>query len=131
MNPTTYLLFLDDVRVPIDVMAYDPFPVYLRRDWEVVRSYAEFETRLRQDLQLNRWPSLISFDHDLADVHYSHLDGTIPYDQFSEKTGYHCAQLLIELCRNHHRSLPNYRCHSMNPAGKKNILSLLEQFSRL
>ncbi|MDP9961886.1 cyclic-phosphate processing receiver domain-containing protein [Chryseobacterium lathyri] len=67
-------------------------------------------------------PEMISFDHDLADIHYLKPDS----DEYAEKTGYECAKWLIEYCMDHYLDLPKFYCHSMNPVGKENILSLLK-----
>ncbi|MDQ0066004.1 cyclic-phosphate processing receiver domain-containing protein [Chryseobacterium lathyri] len=67
-------------------------------------------------------PEMISFDRDLADIHYLKPDS----DEYAEKTGYECAKWLIEYCMDHYLDLPKFYCHSMNPVGKENILSLLK-----
>jgi hypothetical protein len=69
-------------------------------------------------------PEMISLDHDLADIHYLKPNS----DEYAEKIGYDCAKWLIEYCMDNYLDLPKFYCHSMNPVGKKNILSLLENF---
>lgn len=124
MTYGSYNLFLDDLRQPIDAFKYTEDYVYLNIRWVVVRDFAEFA-----ELIIDRGlPELISFDHDLSDVHYKHLSNPIPYDAMTEKTGYHCAQWLADYCLDNKVPLPEFRCHSMNPAGKENILSLLNSF---
>lgn len=99
-------LFLDDMRKAPD------------NTWDVVRSYDEFT----QYIEKNGVPDIISFDHDLGLEHYPIFEEnpsamTIPYETYKEKTGYHCAQWLIQ-----RGILPSkYFVHSMNPVGKKNI----------
>ena len=58
-----------------------------------------------------------------ADKHYNnyYTDGT-----FKEKTGYHCAQFLVEECLRQKVALPDYAVHTMNPIGRENIISVME-----
>lgn len=122
-----YYLFLDDMRNPEDVFAYTHEQIYLV-GWVVVRSYDEFVNCILT----KGMPSLISFDHDLADVHYGvqdHLDKDY-YDTISEKTGYHCAKWLVDFCIDNKLKLPDYMVHSWNTSGKTNILSLLNNYKK-
>lgn len=112
-------LFLDDSRRAPDFT------------WDVVRNYAEFVSYI----SLHGMPDMISFDHDLGQEHYDHYCSTIgpvsievdlnkiqiPYQTFTEKTGYDCAKWLIVHCMDNKLRLPSYMVHSMNPVGKKNI----------
>jgi len=129
------LLWLDDVRDPI------------RGNWindqrvsEViwVKSYDEFVDWI----QKNGLPDKVSFDHDLADEHYTGYYGehdpalpeayqVDPYEQFTEKTGYECAKWLIEYCMDNKKELPLWAVHSFNPVGKINIKKILESYARL
>lgn len=98
-------LFLDDVRARPD-------------GWAVARSFGQFE----RILELYGVPDTISFDHDLGVEHYKDADGrVIDYSQYTEKTGYDCAKLLIE--RNEFPKLAFV--HSFNPVGAMNIANLL------
>ena len=45
-----------------------------------------------------------------------------------EKTGYSCAKWLIDFCIDKDLPLPEYFCHSLNPGGKENILSILKNY---
>jgi hypothetical protein len=56
---------------------------------------------------------------------------TIPYDSYKEKTGYHCAKWLVEYCLDKNLKLPDFQVHSMNPVGKANIQSYLDNFRRV
>lgn len=85
----------------------------------------------------NGLPDLISFDHDLADGHYhnSLQEGKINYaitdfDDEYNRTGYHCAQFLVEYCAITRQKLPNFIVHSMNPVGSENIQKLLENYKK-
>lgn len=123
----SYNLFLDDQRQPEDVFYYIPDPRYHTLTWVVVRSYAEFTTYI----QAQGLPALISFDHDLADLHYgSAINGVINYDDYTEKTGYDCAQWLGTYCATNHQKLPPYLVHSMNNIGRQNIESYLKNYRK-
>jgi hypothetical protein len=119
-----YWLFLDDERMPRNAFAYTHNDAYLSTEWIIVRNYDEFV----KTIEIHGLPSLISFDHDLADVHYGHLYGNIPYDKFTEKTGRDCAKWLVEYCLDRDLDPPLYMVHSMNPTGSKNIRGLLDNF---
>lgn len=120
---TRKLLFLDDIRYPVEVYHYTKQDIYLRKDWQIVRNYEQFVNRILE----KGLPKMISFDHDLADEHYLKPD----FQGHVEKTGYDCAKWLIEYCLDHDEDLPKFYCHSMNPVGKDNILYLLENFKKM
>jgi hypothetical protein len=123
-----YNLFLDDSRMPEDAFTYTKNPMYLNLKWYVVMNYDEFITTIES----NGMPNVISFDHDLGNDHYLHQQGEIPYDQFTEKTGYHCAKWLIEYCIDHVKDVPKIIfIHSMNPVGSRNIESLFRTYEKL
>lgn len=112
---TIYYIYLDDTRKPVDPM------------WHLVRSYDEFTSYI---LSLEDKSNLIiSFDHDLEDSHYTpeHLwddyEASKKYqeEQWHERTGYHCAQWLVEQW-----IVPDmFYVHSANPVWADNILHLL------
>lgn len=135
------LLWLDDVRNPLDTkQSWLPHSELLVTHGIVwVKSFSEFV----EHISTNGLPDFISFDHDLGnEYHWVEVeplneDGTIPsahvilYDSFEEeKTGFHCAKWLVEFCLDNNKRLPAFRVHSANPVGKKNIESLLVNFSR-
>ena len=97
-------------------------PIYISVEWIVVRNYDDFVKYITE----HGVPEILSFDHDLADEHYeSHQE----YDQYTEKTGYHCAKWLIYYCIDNKKELPaTILIHSMNPAGSMNIKSLFESY---
>lgn len=117
---TKRLLFLDDIRYPVEAYHYTKQDIFLRKDWHIVRNSEQFVNRIVE----KGLPEMISFDHDLADIHYLKPNS----DGYNEKTGYDCAKWLIEYCMDNFLDLPKFYCHSMNPIGKKNILSLLENY---
>ena len=121
-----YNLFLDDHRSPEDAFNYTGQPLYLMNDWIVVRNYDEFVKAITE-LGI---PDTVSFDHDLADVHYDvqdHVDEDY-YDLMAaqnEKTGFHCAKYLLNYCLDNELKIPKVVwIHSMNGPGAKNIDSL-------
>lgn len=116
-------LFLDDVRHPGDVTWIDLPPLL----WTVVRDFEAFVATV-QEMGV---PASVSFDHDLADEHYRALDGQVRrhvtgYDEFREKTGYHCAKWLVDHCMRHRLPLPDQVfVHTMNPVGRDKIAALI------
>lgn len=121
-----YKLFLDDYRTPRDV-----YPATTNSEWVIVKSYNEFTRTIEQRGK----PMTISFDHDLADVHYPNRETEgqpIDYSKHTEKTGYACAMWLIDYClRNKFDTLPEWFVHSANPVGRKNIEQLLRGWDRI
>lgn len=122
-----YYLFLDDVREPSDVkwlvshIGHRPCDLPML-DWLVVRDFNEFTACIGT----NGIPIAISFDHDLAPDHYPTVGNHSPDYDRHEKTGFHCAKWLVELCIDTCRSLPpEIFIHSLNPIGKKNIESII------
>lgn len=118
----SYNLFLDDCRKSsfLDTVLA----------WETVRNYDQFVSIISE----RGLPDLISFDHDLADEHYT-VGGETNYTQFDyskvkEKTGFHCAQWLVYYCLDKQLPLPRWQVHSMNPCGKENIEKLLQGFEK-
>ena len=118
-----YKLFLDDFRDPRDAFFYKGFPIY-NDEWIVVRNYNEF-VKTVEELGI---PEAVSFDHDLADVHYN--KSSFDYnDETQEKTGYHCAKWLIYYCIDNKKELPAIiLVHSLNLAGSQNIWSLFNSY---
>lgn len=136
------LLWLDDIRNPF-------IPTYINqykqlrdvRDssfYEViwVRNYEE----MKEWIAHNSLPDIISFDHDLADEHYTPPKYWDDYQaskeyqdsqDYKEKTGLDCAKMVVDYCMDYNRQLPHYFSHSANPVGRDNILGLLNNFKKL
>lgn len=133
-----YKLFLDDIRNLDEAFSYTKYERFKEDDWIIVRDYSQFvETIEEKFFHLSAFPEIIAFDHDLADEHYmpQPLWGTdynvfAENQGFEEKTGYNCAEWLINFCMDNEVKLPEYYCHSMNPAGRENILFLLKNFEK-
>lgn len=126
-------LFLDDIREPEHAFEYTKEEMFLNKKWEVVRNFDEFKSHI----ETNGIPYFISFDHDLADTHYTPEHLWTDYEKskewqdkqvHKEKTGYECAVWLVDFCIDNNLPLPKYYCHSMNPVGKDNIVGLLRSF---
>jgi hypothetical protein len=113
-------IFLDDERSPEDV-TWLTLPSVDRDRWHIARNIDEFRTYL--DFHLVEIKH-ISFDHDLGLMHYGN-------DYSDERTGFHCAKLLVERCMDENIPLPSYAVHSMNPVGRENIMSYLDNFKRV
>ena len=119
-----YKLYLDDVRYPD-----------LHPDWRIARNFHD----ARWMVKSYGVPYHISFDHDLADVHYEQPDYghnddpmvfiRVPY----EFTGYDFAKWFCYYVLDNDVNLPfdfTYDVHSMNPVGAENIKSFMDNFMR-
>jgi hypothetical protein len=122
---------LDDVRDPLDAFAYTKWSGFLDKEWVIVRNYEEFIMTIQVAWEkYSHFPEMIAFDHDLAKEHYGLPNSGVHYDEYEEKTGYDCAKWLIDYCVDKKLSLPEWVCHSMNPAGRDNINMLLRNFKK-
>lgn len=129
-------LFLDDIRDPHHAFEYTKQKMFLEREWVIVRNYNDFVAHI----ELNGLPSFISFDHDLADTHYTPEPLWTDYEKskewqekqvHKEKTGYECAVWLIDYLIDNKIKCPQYFCHSMNPVGKDKILGVMRSFQNV
>jgi hypothetical protein len=123
-------LFLDDIRNPKDC-ANGLVPSHLNKfywenDWFIVRSHNDFVDWITN----NGLPNFISFDHDLADVHYTMDFSKDSGNQGTEKTGLDSAKWLGDYCLDNKLKLPNFVVHSQNPIGKTNINGYLTNLSK-
>lgn len=112
----SYYLFLDDLRYPNQVN-WVKLPDVV---WQIARNYDEFVLSITNC----GLPKFIAFDHDLADEHY--FSTGYCGSSYVEKTGYDCAKYLADYCQTNMLLIPEYVVHSMNPAGKENIIKYLE-----
>lgn len=123
-----YNLFLDDYRIPEDAHHYMLNKIYLTYDWVVVENYDEFVDCVTK----NGMPRCVSFDHDLADVHYDQQENPDYSDNSLEKTGYHCAKWLIDYAIDNNVEIPEeIYYHSMNTVGRLNMKSLFETYKKV
>lgn len=126
------ILWLDDLRNP-----------FLDIEGRVPKENGTIEWVLNYE-QFVMWiekfglPDLISFDHDLADEHYTPKEYWDDYQlskqyqesqNYQEKTGMDCAKWLIDYCMDNNLKLPKFYSHSANPVGRDNILGILENFN--
>lgn len=117
----SYNLFLDDVRMPGTAFNYMKDPRYNNLDWVIVRNYAEFVAAIKK----RGIPQLVSYDHDLADIHYDPSTWRESF-KYDEETGLDCARYLIEQLQG--AKHPDYLVHSWNPVGKKNIEQTIQDY---
>lgn len=127
------LLWLDDLRNP-----------FLNDEGKVPTIYKHVEWVLNYE-QFVSWitkfglPGAISFDHDLADEHYTPEIYWTDYEKskeyqekvemnYQEKTGLDCAKWLVDYCMDNNSDLPIFYSHSANPVGRDNILGLLNNY---
>jgi hypothetical protein len=129
------LLWLDDIRNPfIDEEKRVPIG---NDKWNInwVLNYEQFV----QWIEIYGLPDAISFDHDLADEHYTPEYFWDDYEEnkkfqdwrgktYQEKTGMDCAKWLVDYCRDNKVELPKFYVHSANPVGADNIRGLLDNF---
>jgi hypothetical protein len=127
------LLWLDDYRNPfIDIEGKVP-----KESTEIiwVKSYDEFVDYISENGLLD----IISFDHDLADEHYTPKEYWDDYEKskeyqekqnYQEKTGMDCAKWLVDYCIDNNIELPKIYVHSANPVGADNIRELLNNFKK-
>jgi hypothetical protein len=114
-------LYLDDIRFPKTT------------GWDIVRSYEEFIDYINKNGTKDLF---ISFDHDLADIHYDYPDSNVlNFGEYSEnenreRTGYDCAKWLCDYCLINELPIPNWNVHSANPVGKENIDSIMRNYTK-
>lgn len=101
-----------------------------------VKDRNEFFKYLRE----NGLPDFISWDHDLAEEHYTPEEYWDDYDRskayqesqnYIHPTGAVVALEFIQYCRYYMRQIPDYHIHSENPVGADNIRTILETGKRL
>ena len=70
-------------------------------EWTWVKNYDDFCKHLLK----HGIPDIFAFDHDLSDdsyvlwhKHKGYVNEEINYDEYKEKTGYHWAHFLVNLC---------------------------------
>jgi hypothetical protein len=126
------LLWLDDYRNPFEDRE-NKLPKIDFKELYWVKSFYEFEN------WINKYglPDIISFDHDLADSHYTPNHLWDNYEEskkwqeaqtHEEKTGYDAAKWLCEYCHTNKKSLPICYVHSANPVGADNIKHYINNY---
>lgn len=129
------LVFVDDIRMPEECTTYMHLrigknnPIYLE-EWEIARNYKEFVDMIKKHAGNI---SHISFDHDLADEHYSYERGdSLSWEEYHmlqdrEMTGYDCAKWFKEYYEENNLPLCTLYVHSINPVGTQNIINLFKK----
>lgn len=139
----SYNLFLDDLRKPEHAYIYpkrNGAGVIIKTqslrhvsgvendDWVVVRNYEDFVKTIEE----KGLPDVVSFDHDLHEEHIKHYysvtekTGVIEYGNLKYKTGKHCAEYLVQRCKEQQpQNLPEVFIHSANKWGTEEIRKTL------
>lgn len=134
VNMKIKILWLDDRRDPLDPQWRHLLENFYSENIIWVKDFNQFIKWISSE----GLPTIIFFDHDLADEHYTPEEYWDDYARskayqdsqvYTEKTGFDCAKWLVEYCLDNNKLLPEYYCHSFNPVGKDNILNLLDNFS--
>lgn len=104
-----HLLWVDDCRNPYEADRLNvspiapPFEVYWAQSYDDAIGYLE-----------QQWPDVVCLDHDLG----------------GERTGYDIAKQIVNRCMDEGLPLPAYASQSDNPAGRENIMRLLDNYQR-
>jgi hypothetical protein len=129
-NRELKILWLDDLRNPFlneeNKLPKEKGVIH----W--VLNYYEFTAWINK----HGLPDIISFDHDLAEEHYTPEYFWDDYDaskkfqdwkskSYKQPTGEGCADFLIDYCIVRKLYLPKFYVHSANPVGADKIRSLL------
>lgn len=128
------ILWIDDIRNP-----------FINTEGKVPAGSDNIEWVLNYE-QFVQWiekfglPKIISFDHDLADEHYTPKEYWDNYEEskkyqeskeYKEKTGVDSAKYLVDYCLDNSCELPVFHVHSENPVGADNIRSILNNFNKI
>lgn len=131
----TYNLFLDDIRMPAECTLYRTkwMPLnramYTQEEWLIVRNYNEFVDTVKMKYFNDEFPRVVSFDHDLAEIHYDPSTWTESF-KYHEETGHDCAKWFVQFCIDNNEELPETWVHSMNPVGADRIRQTLDDWYR-
>jgi hypothetical protein len=129
------LLWLDDLRNPF-LNEEDKVPNDIH-EWNInwVLNYKQFV----KWIQMYGLPDAISFDHDLAEEHYTPEYFWNNYEEsknfqdwksksYKFKTGEGCAEWLAKYCSDYKFYLPEIFIHSANPIGADKIKKVIDIF---
>jgi hypothetical protein len=124
------ILWLDDLRNPfLDIEGRVP------KEEGVIHWVLNFDEFVDWIIKYGL-PDVVSFDHDLAEEHYTPEYFWNDYDEsrkyqewkrksYKEQTGEACAKWLVDYCDKNKLDLPKYYIHSANPVGADFILNAL------
>lgn len=119
-----YNIYLDDVRTPI----------VGKIKWTVVRSYAEFVSKITEIGLKNI--ELISLDHDLGDSAMQewhnnvYKNFTLNYDNIVEKTGMDCTKWLVDKWMDGEAPC-EVKIHSANAIGSANMMGYINNYKHI
>lgn len=133
VKPKTFL-FLDDMRDVRHAQLHDYRKTLTQVSgipefkWDIVRTYDEFVDWIDH----KGIPDVVSFDIDLDP--YSEVDiqsemaqkGEYDHNKLDQKTGCHCAEYLVERCKQLQHPLPEYYVHSANTLGRPIVKGIME-----
>lgn len=133
------LLWLDDIRNPF-LNEEGKVPTDKNGENYNIKWVLNFEQFVKW-IELFGLPDAISFDHDLADEHYTpeyfwnNYEESKKFQEWrrqyhQEKTGMDCAKWLVDYCIDNEKKLPRIFVHSANPVGADNIKGLLDNFAK-
>ena len=128
------LLWLDDYRNPF-LNIERKVPVTKKGKHYNINWVLDYD-QFTQWIELYGLPDAISFDHDLAEEHYTpeyfwdNYEESKKYQEwksktYKEKTGLDCAKWLVEYCSEHNKKLPTIFIHSANPVGVDAIKNVI------
>lgn len=144
-GPMRKALMLDDIREPMNAILWNEprvrengtkeFPLVVEvsgipsGSWDVVRTYEEFCDYVDKHI-----PDVVSFDNDLVDLSDCELTTTEAVNllqmngwEYSPiKMGAHCAQYLVEKCKELKKPIPTYYIHTANRNAYYIIKGILE-----
>lgn len=96
-------------------------------EWDIVRSYDEFVTYLEH----HGIPDVVSFDNDLCQNDAVNTELLIKqfqmedWQEFTIKTGAHCAQYLVDMCVRTGADIPKYYIHTANSSAVPIIKAIM------
>lgn len=100
---------------------------YSVSEWVIVRNYQEFTEVVKSKFLKGMFPELVSFDHDLADIHYNQSTFSEHFE-YHEETGVDCAKFMVQFCIDNNLNLPEFYIHSSNPSGAENIYNAMHDY---
>lgn len=131
----TYNLFLDDARMPEQCLLYNTAympqnrAMYTLEPWVIAKDYEDFVRIVTEKFAQGEFPVKVSFDHDLADIHYDPTTWTESF-VYKEKTGNEAAQWFVNFCIDNEIPLPTCHIHTQNGVGGKRIYESLKDYDR-
>lgn len=144
---TRKALFLDDCRIPSMAYLWNDNFIQVsstqkdyqtvvdvsripEKSWDIVRSWEDF----KEYIDKNGIPDVVSFDNDLVDfsnyeltaIEVQNLLKMEGWEDSSVKMGAHCAQYLVEKCKELNKPIPKYYIHTANRNAYFIIKGILE-----